>query len=86
MYSPNKLTVVSGIDLLYTGLSVNKQEFRMRKYTKIDLQTAVVAEMTEEDFQHETADCVEVVDSEQFVSYKFEKCILIEDKIAEYDY
>lgn len=58
----------------------------MRKYIKIDLYTAVVTEMTEEDFLYESADCDEVVDSEQFVSYKFEECILIEDKIAEYDY
>ena len=60
----------------------------MRKYLKVSLITGETVEITESDFDDEistTLTVEDVIENDNFISYKFQEYVLINDKIAEYD-
>lgn len=57
----------------------------MRKYLSIELYNGECAELTYDEFVEQTEGCDEINENAQFISYKFEEYVVIEDKMAEYD-
>ena len=59
----------------------------MRKYMLINLTTGECIEISESEFRQsiEGHEMKDVVKNRNFVTYKFEEYIVIDDQIAEYD-
>ena len=59
----------------------------MRKYMLINLTTGECRELSESEFRQsiEGHEVQNVVKNRDFVTYKFEEYIVIDDQIAEYD-